>query len=149
MCDKNTEFLLSIMITLGIKCCRLNLSSTVHVFIYLSVPAPVSDLHIRHADETSLSALWSHAPGSASRSGHRVELLQGNTTRGERKLDADMRECTFNVLTPGRAYQINVITLNGAFCSSASVSGRTGKATLPSTFSKFTHFDLMFINVSA
>lgn len=111
-------------------------STKISFSVYSSVPAPVSDLHIRHTDETSLSALWSHTPGSASRSGYRVELLHGNTTQGERKLDADMRECTFNVLTPGRAYQINVITMNGAFCTSASVSGRTGKAALPRAFSK-------------
>ncbi|KAL2102851.1 hypothetical protein ACEWY4_002019 [Coilia grayii] len=89
------------------------------------VPAPVSDLHIRHADETSLSAMWSHPSGSTPRSGYRVELLHGNGTQGERKLDADMRECTFNVLTPGRAYQITVVTDSGAFCSATSVSGRT------------------------
>ncbi|XP_062374632.1 receptor-type tyrosine-protein phosphatase beta [Sardina pilchardus] len=90
-----------------------------------AAPAPVSDLHIRHADETSLSAMWSHTPGAAPRSGYKVELLHGNTTLGVRELNADMRECTFNVLTPGRAYQINVLTITGAFCSSASLTGRT------------------------
>ncbi|XP_063072922.1 receptor-type tyrosine-protein phosphatase beta-like isoform X2 [Engraulis encrasicolus] len=93
-----------------------------------AVPAPVSDLHIRHADESSLSAMWSHDPASGSspapRSGYRVELLHGNSTQ-ERRLDAEMRECTFNVLTAGRAYQINVVTENGGFCSSATITGRT------------------------
>ncbi|GLD48179.1 receptor-type tyrosine-protein phosphatase beta-like protein, partial [Lates japonicus] len=30
-----------------------------------TAPAPVLDLHIRHSDETSLSAMWSHAPSGS------------------------------------------------------------------------------------
>lgn len=43
------------------------------------VPAPALDLHIRHSDETSLSAMWSHAP-SGSRDGYFLTLRHGNRT---------------------------------------------------------------------
>uniref|UniRef100_A0AAY4BMI8 protein-tyrosine-phosphatase n=1 Tax=Denticeps clupeoides TaxID=299321 RepID=A0AAY4BMI8_9TELE len=89
------------------------------------IPPAVSNLQIRHADETSLSALWSHTLDTSLRSRYRVELHHGNVSEGERILDPGMRECTFNVLTPGRLYQITVVTMSGSFCSSASVMGRT------------------------
>ncbi|KAK6292357.1 hypothetical protein J4Q44_G00369410 [Coregonus suidteri] len=87
-------------------------------------PKPVSELHIRHADETSLSALWSHAPNSA-RDGYAVELRHANATVATRDLTRDMRECTFNVLTPGRLFTITVTTKSGELNSSVSVLGRT------------------------
>ncbi|XP_031675971.1 receptor-type tyrosine-protein phosphatase beta [Oncorhynchus kisutch] len=87
-------------------------------------PKPVSELHIRHADETSLSALWSHAPNSA-RDGYAVELRHGNATVATRDLARDMRECTFNVLMPGRVFTITVTTKSGELNSSVSVLGRT------------------------
>uniref|UniRef100_A0A8C7KDH5 protein-tyrosine-phosphatase n=1 Tax=Oncorhynchus kisutch TaxID=8019 RepID=A0A8C7KDH5_ONCKI len=87
-------------------------------------PKPVSELHIRHADETSLSALWSHAPNSA-RDGYAVELRHGYATVATRDLARDMRECTFNVLMPGRVFTITVTTKSGELNSSVSVLGRT------------------------
>lgn len=87
-------------------------------------PKPVSELHIRHADETSLSALWSHAPNSA-RDGYAVELRHGNAMVATRDLTRDMRECTFNVLMPGRVFTITVTTKSGELNSSVSVLGRT------------------------
>lgn len=42
------------------------------------VPASVLNLHIRHSDDTSLSAMWSHAP-SGSRDGYFLTLRHGNT----------------------------------------------------------------------
>uniref|UniRef100_A0A674BQ32 protein-tyrosine-phosphatase n=1 Tax=Salmo trutta TaxID=8032 RepID=A0A674BQ32_SALTR len=81
-------------------------------------------LHIRHADETSLSALWSHAHNSA-RDGYAVELRHGNATVATRDLTRDMRECTFNVLMPGRVFTITVTTKSGELNSSVSVLGRT------------------------
>ncbi|XP_030645845.1 receptor-type tyrosine-protein phosphatase beta [Chanos chanos] len=88
-------------------------------------PPPVSELHIRHVDETSLSALWNHSP--EPRDGYTVELYEGNSTTASktRTLSRDMRECTFNVLTPGRLYRIVVTTTSGELRSSASVTGRT------------------------
>lgn len=41
------------------------------------VPASVLNLHIRLSDETSLSAMWSHAP-SGSRDGYFLTLRHGN-----------------------------------------------------------------------
>uniref|UniRef100_A0AAQ5ZPN6 protein-tyrosine-phosphatase n=1 Tax=Amphiprion ocellaris TaxID=80972 RepID=A0AAQ5ZPN6_AMPOC len=68
-----------------------------------TVPAPVVDLHIRHSDETSLSAMWSHAPSGSN-----------------------WKICTFNVLTPGRLYTITVTTRSRNLNTSVSVEGRTG-----------------------
>uniref|UniRef100_A0AAQ5WXJ3 protein-tyrosine-phosphatase n=1 Tax=Amphiprion ocellaris TaxID=80972 RepID=A0AAQ5WXJ3_AMPOC len=87
------------------------------------IPAPVVDLHIRHSDETSLSAMWSHAP-SGSRDSYFLTI--GNVTMDTREVEPNMRECTFNVLTPGRLYTITVTTRSRNLNTSVSVEGRTG-----------------------
>ncbi|XP_070847690.1 receptor-type tyrosine-protein phosphatase beta [Chaetodon trifascialis] len=89
-----------------------------------TAPAPVVDLHIRHSDETSLSAMWSHAP-SGSRDGYFLTLRHGNATVDTRVVEPNMRECTFNVLTPGRQYTITVTTASGNLNTSVSLEGRT------------------------
>ncbi|KAJ8373768.1 hypothetical protein SKAU_G00043480 [Synaphobranchus kaupii] len=99
------------------------LSSTSHCQGRIA-PRPVQDLHIRHTDETSLSALWKHAWSEWDN--QTVFLKQGGVTVAERHLSRDMRECTFNVLVPGRLYSILVATNSGDLSSSASVTGRTG-----------------------
>ncbi|XP_036375878.1 receptor-type tyrosine-protein phosphatase beta-like isoform X2 [Megalops cyprinoides] len=86
-------------------------------------PRPVQQLHIRHADETSLSAMWSHT--ASEWDGHTVLLKYQGKQVAERHLSRDMRECTFNVLTPGRQFTIEVVTKSGNISSSASVTGRT------------------------
>uniref|UniRef100_A0A3P8U601 protein-tyrosine-phosphatase n=1 Tax=Amphiprion percula TaxID=161767 RepID=A0A3P8U601_AMPPE len=87
------------------------------------IPAPVVDLHIRHSDKTSLSAMWSHAP-SGSRDSYFLTI--GNVTMDTREVEPNMRECTFNVLTPGRLYTITVTTRSRNLNTSVSVEGRTG-----------------------
>lgn len=54
--------------------------------------------------------------------------LQGNHTVDTRGVEPNMRECTFNVLTPGRLYDITVTTRSGKLNSSVSVEGRTGES---------------------
>ncbi|XP_053718746.1 receptor-type tyrosine-protein phosphatase beta [Synchiropus splendidus] len=88
-----------------------------------TAPAPVSDLHIRHADDTSLSAMWSHAPGS--RLGYFLTLTHDNVTLHTRQVEPNTRECTFNVLTPGRRYTITVTTRSWNLNASVEVEGRT------------------------
>uniref|UniRef100_A0A673A784 protein-tyrosine-phosphatase n=1 Tax=Sphaeramia orbicularis TaxID=375764 RepID=A0A673A784_9TELE len=87
-----------------------------------TAPAPVLDLHIRHADETSISAMWSHAP-IGSRDSYFLTLR--NETVNTREVEPNMRECTFNVLTPGRHYTITVTTRSGKLNTSVSVEGKT------------------------
>ncbi|XP_061524236.1 receptor-type tyrosine-protein phosphatase beta isoform X2 [Phycodurus eques] len=87
-------------------------------------PACVRDLHIRHADETSLSAMWNHAP-TGSRDAYFLTLRHGNVTVDTRGVEPHTRECTFNVLTPGRIYTITVATASGNLSASVSVEGRT------------------------
>ncbi|XP_030575933.1 receptor-type tyrosine-protein phosphatase beta [Archocentrus centrarchus] len=89
-----------------------------------TAPAPVSDLHIRHSDETSLSAMWNHAP-FGSRDSYFLTIYHGNISMDTRKVESSMRECTFNVLTPGRQYTITVTTRSGKLNTSVSVEGRT------------------------
>lgn len=126
--------------------------SDLYTFVSV-VPAPVLDLHIRHYDETSLSAMWSHAP-SGSRDGYFLTLrhgnrltslglsvcwcsdikpvrcVTGNATVDTREVESHTRECTFNVLTPGRQYVITVTTRSHNLSSSVSVEGRTGPSVL-------------------
>ncbi|XP_028426103.1 receptor-type tyrosine-protein phosphatase beta isoform X2 [Perca flavescens] len=89
-----------------------------------TAPASVLDLHVRHSDETSLSAMWSHAP-SGSRDSYFLTLRHGNVTVDTREVEPNMRECTFNVLTPGRLYTITVTTRSGKLNTSVSLEGRT------------------------
>ncbi|XP_031158339.2 receptor-type tyrosine-protein phosphatase beta isoform X2 [Sander lucioperca] len=89
-----------------------------------TVPASVLDLHVRHSDETSLSAMWSHAP-SGSRDSYFLTLRHGNVTVDTREVEPNMRECTLNVLTPGRLYTITVTTRSGKLNTSVSLEGRT------------------------
>nr|XP_057923395.1 receptor-type tyrosine-protein phosphatase beta isoform X2 [Doryrhamphus excisus] len=89
-----------------------------------TAPAPALRLHIRHADETSLSAMWSHAP-SGSRDGYLLTLRHGDVAMDTREVEPNMRECTFNVLTPGRRYTITVTTRSGMASTSVSVDGHT------------------------
>ncbi|KAF6714483.1 Receptor-type tyrosine-protein phosphatase beta [Oryzias melastigma] len=90
----------------------------------LTAPAAPLDLHIRHSDETSISAMWSHAP-SGSRDSYLLTIRHGVVTVDTREVDPNMRECTFNVLVPGRRYNITVATRSGNLSASASVEGRT------------------------
>ncbi|KAF1372106.1 hypothetical protein PFLUV_G00261460 [Perca fluviatilis] len=89
-----------------------------------TAPASVLDLHVRHSDETSLSAMWSHAP-SGSRDSYFLTLRHGNVTVDTREVEPNMRECTFNVLTPGRLYTITVTTRSGKLNTSVLLEGRT------------------------
>lgn len=132
----------------------LHLFAYVSVYVCVCVaPAPVVDLHIQHSDETLLSVMWSHAP-FGWRDGYFLTLfhgesvislplpcthtshlpderwwrLAGNATVDTRVVGPDRRECTFNVLTPGRGYTIAVATVSGNLSSSVSVEGRTGES---------------------
>ncbi|XP_055795524.1 receptor-type tyrosine-protein phosphatase beta-like isoform X2 [Salvelinus fontinalis] len=93
-------------------------------------PRPVQQLMVRHGDETSLSVLWSRPAGVWD--GYTVLLRQGDTVVSQRTLSRDARECTFNVLMPGRQYAIAVTTNSGGLNSSASVIGRTTPAQVTS-----------------
>jgi len=44
-----------------------------------------------------------------------------------RSVEPNMRECTFNVLTPGRKYTVTVTTRSGNLNTSVSLEGRTGE----------------------
>lgn len=104
------------------------MNNIVQIMFSVGFP-PVSQLHIRHSDETSISVLWSHSSGSASRDGYIVQLFEGNnsTVSQTRTLTRDMRECTFNVLIPGRLYRLIVTTTRQNLRSSVTLEGRTGE----------------------
>ncbi|KAM8907881.1 receptor-type tyrosine-protein phosphatase beta isoform 2-T2 [Spinachia spinachia] len=89
-----------------------------------TAPAAVDDLHVRHSDETSLSAMWSHAP-SGSRDSYFLTIRHGGVTMDTREVQSNTRECTFNVLVPGRLYTITVTTRSGTLNASVSLQGRT------------------------
>ena len=57
--------------------------------------------------------------------------LVGNVTVDTREVEPNMRECTFNILTPGRRYTITVTTRRGKLNTSMSVEGRTGVCLCP------------------
>ncbi|KAG7218591.1 hypothetical protein INR49_019412 [Caranx melampygus] len=68
--------------------------------------------------------MWNHAP-SGSRDGYFLTITHDNVTMDTREVEPNMRECTFNVLTPGRRYTITVTTRSGKLNTSVCVEGRT------------------------
>uniref|UniRef100_A0A8C5B1C8 protein-tyrosine-phosphatase n=1 Tax=Gadus morhua TaxID=8049 RepID=A0A8C5B1C8_GADMO len=90
-----------------------------------SSPRAVHKLVVRHSDETTLSVLWGRPTGEWD--GFSLALRQGDppVVVSERTLPWGAQECTFNVLTPGRRYEVTVTTASGNLSSSASVVGWT------------------------
>lgn len=102
-------------------------------YLFFPVPAaprPVQQLVVRHTEETSLNVLWKRPVGEWD--GFTVVLRQVDhaTIVAQRVFSWEARECTFNVLTPGRLYTITVTTNSGNQSSSASVTARTSTSDL-------------------
>ncbi|XP_035859128.1 receptor-type tyrosine-protein phosphatase beta-like isoform X2 [Sander lucioperca] len=93
-----------------------------------TAPGPVQQLRVRHADETSVSVVWSRPLGEWD--GFTVVLRQADATAvlSQRNLSGEARECTFSILTSGRLYTITVTTNSGNLSSSATVTARTRPA---------------------
>ncbi|KAF1386262.1 hypothetical protein PFLUV_G00092690, partial [Perca fluviatilis] len=93
-----------------------------------TAPGPVQQLRVRHADETSVSVVWSRPLGEWD--GFTVVLRQTNASAilSQRNLSGEARECTFNILTSGCLYTITVTTNSGNVSSSAAVTARTRPA---------------------
>ncbi|XP_078112385.1 receptor-type tyrosine-protein phosphatase beta-like isoform X2 [Sander vitreus] len=93
-----------------------------------TAPGPVQQLRVRHADETSVSVVWSRPLGEWD--GFTVVLRQADATAvlSQRHLSGEARECTFTILTSGRLYTITVTTNSGNLSSSAAVTARTRPA---------------------
>lgn len=83
---------------------------------------------VRHSDETTLSVLWDRPAGQWD--GFKLVLRQVEPAAllSERTLPWEARECTFNVLTPGRHYTVTVTTSSGNLSSWVSVSGWTSES---------------------
>uniref|UniRef100_A0A8D0A9X4 protein-tyrosine-phosphatase n=1 Tax=Sander lucioperca TaxID=283035 RepID=A0A8D0A9X4_SANLU len=99
-----------------------------NVLLCDSAPGPVQQLRVRHADETSVSVVWSRPLGEWD--GFTVVLRQADATAvlSQRNLSGEARECTFSILTSGRLYTITVTTNSGNLSSSATVTARTRPA---------------------
>ncbi|XP_071376362.1 receptor-type tyrosine-protein phosphatase beta-like [Centroberyx affinis] len=91
-------------------------------------PRPVQQLVVRHSDETTLSVLWNRPAGEWE--GFTVVLrhVEPAGVVSQKTLPWEARECTFNILTPGRLYAVTVTTNSGNLTSSASVTGWTTPA---------------------
>uniref|UniRef100_A0A667ZM29 protein-tyrosine-phosphatase n=1 Tax=Myripristis murdjan TaxID=586833 RepID=A0A667ZM29_9TELE len=88
-------------------------------------PRPVQQLVVRHSDETTLSVMWNRPAGEWE--GFTLLLKQVDPVKviAQRSLPWEARECTFNILTPGRLYTVTVMTNSGNLTSLASVTGWT------------------------
>ncbi|XP_044211802.1 receptor-type tyrosine-protein phosphatase beta-like isoform X1 [Thunnus albacares] len=91
-------------------------------------PRPVQQLLVRHADESTLSVLWSRPSGEWDGFTVVLRLADSATVLAQRILPWEARECTFNILTSGRLYTVTVMTNSGNLSSSVSVTGRTTPA---------------------
>nr|XP_020471463.1 receptor-type tyrosine-protein phosphatase beta-like isoform X2 [Monopterus albus] len=91
-------------------------------------PQPVQQLLVRHADETTLSVLWSQPIGEWDTFTVFLRQADSATMVAQRILPWQSRECTFNTLTSGCLYTITVTTSSGNLSSSASVTAWTTPA---------------------
>ncbi|XP_032364750.1 receptor-type tyrosine-protein phosphatase beta [Etheostoma spectabile] len=93
-----------------------------------TAPGPVQQLRVRHADESSLSVVWSRPLGEWD--GFTVLLRQGDAPPilSQRNLPGGARGCIFNILTPGRLFNITVTTNSGNLSTSAAMPARTRPA---------------------
>uniref|UniRef100_A0A667ZYH3 protein-tyrosine-phosphatase n=1 Tax=Myripristis murdjan TaxID=586833 RepID=A0A667ZYH3_9TELE len=80
-------------------------------------PRPVQQLVVRHSDETTLSVMWNRPAGEWE--GFTLLLKQVDPVKviAQRSLPWEARECTFNILTPGRLYTVTVMTNSGNLTS--------------------------------
>ncbi|KAG7278994.1 hypothetical protein CRUP_001935 [Coryphaenoides rupestris] len=84
-------------------------------------PHAVQKLVVRHSDETTLSVLWGRPAGEWDGFNLVLRQVEPAAVLSERTLPWEARECTFNVLTPGRQYTVTVTTSSGNLSSSVSV----------------------------
>ncbi|KAG7468893.1 receptor-type tyrosine-protein phosphatase beta-like isoform X1 [Solea senegalensis] len=91
-------------------------------------PRPVQQLLVRHIDDTTLSVLWRRPVGEWDGFTVLLRRVESATVVAQRFLPWESRECTFNLLTPGRCYGVTVVTNSGNLSSSASVMAQTAPA---------------------
>uniref|UniRef100_A0A4W6C2B3 protein-tyrosine-phosphatase n=1 Tax=Lates calcarifer TaxID=8187 RepID=A0A4W6C2B3_LATCA len=92
------------------------------------VPRSVQQLLVRHADEASLSIVWSRPLGEWDSFTILLRLVDSAAPVAQRILPWESRECTFNMLTSGRRYTVTVATNSGNLSSLASVTAWTSPA---------------------
>lgn len=95
-----------------------------------AVPRSVQQLLVRHADEASLSIVWSRPLGEWDSFTILLRLVDSAAPVAQRILPWESRECTFNMLTSGRRYTVTVATNSGNLSSLASVTAWTSMSDL-------------------
>ncbi|XP_028440802.1 receptor-type tyrosine-protein phosphatase beta [Perca flavescens] len=93
-----------------------------------TAPGPVQQLRVRHADETSVSVVWSRPLGEWDSFTVVLRQADASAILSLRNLSGEARECTFNILASGRLYTITVTTNSGNVSSSAAVTAQTRPA---------------------
>ncbi|XP_040846008.1 receptor-type tyrosine-protein phosphatase beta isoform X2 [Ochotona curzoniae] len=88
-----------------------------------TVPLPVLQLRVKHANETSLSIMW-QTP-AAEWENYIISLNDRDLLVIHKSLSKDAKEFTFSDLVPGRNYLATVTTISGDLKNSSSVKGRT------------------------
>nr|XP_015208256.1 PREDICTED: receptor-type tyrosine-protein phosphatase beta [Lepisosteus oculatus] len=90
-----------------------------------AVPAPVTALKAQNKNRTdSLSFTWEKAAGDLS--GYEVSLYNPDgSLKATLPGRADLRECLFQGLVPGRLYRVTVATKSGDLSNTATAEGRT------------------------
>uniref|UniRef100_A0A2K5U796 Receptor-type tyrosine-protein phosphatase beta n=1 Tax=Macaca fascicularis TaxID=9541 RepID=A0A2K5U796_MACFA len=88
-----------------------------------TVPLPVLQLRVKHANETSLSIIWQ--PPVAEWEEYIISLADRDLRLIHKSLSKDAKEFTFTDLVPGRKYMATVTSISGDLKNSSSVKGRT------------------------
>uniref|UniRef100_A0A5F9DTR3 Receptor-type tyrosine-protein phosphatase beta n=1 Tax=Oryctolagus cuniculus TaxID=9986 RepID=A0A5F9DTR3_RABIT len=88
-----------------------------------TVPLPVQQLRVKHANETSLSIMWQTPLAEWEK--YIISLADRDLLLIHKSLSRDAKEFTFTDLVPGRKYMATVTSISGDLKNSSSVKGRT------------------------
>ncbi|KAM4676035.1 receptor-type tyrosine-protein phosphatase beta [Discoglossus pictus] len=88
-----------------------------------TVPQAVSQLRVKHANESSLSIMWTTPLSEWDY--YVIDLADRDLTLVNKILAKEAKEFTFSDLVPGRKYTATVSSMSGDLNSQVSVEGRT------------------------
>lgn len=101
--------------------------------VFLSAPGHVQQLLVQHSDETSVCVQWRPPLGEWGK--YSVYLTDvGGGVKKRQTLSREINECSFHDLTPGKAYNITVVTHSGDLNSFTSITTHTSETLHPQTF---------------
>ncbi|KAG7329450.1 hypothetical protein KOW79_007624 [Hemibagrus wyckioides] len=88
-------------------------------------PGRVQKLHVHHSNESSVCVQWRSPLGEWEKYSVSLTDVGGGRVKKRQTLSRDINEFSFHDLTPGREYNITVVTHSGDLNSSISITTQT------------------------